>query len=244
MRLVKHLSDPCVRALLSKRLNCWPNNLDAEIENLLRKDTEGEFEDATEKLDRFSLSSFKNCEKIEGALNEYILLMVLNAIYQNVNGRFLFDRITSGLVIENIVEAVIRTRLTKGHTCKFIDKHGIDFVIERNNTMIAGIQCKALLEVGKSKLSIGTLSKRLRNTRKSFQDKADMALALFYGYLHYPKSKHHETRSKYQKILRGLKSEGWRIFRVFKDYYNGYSIDNSMVEFIKFIEDVQIVRKC
>ncbi len=232
MRLAKRLVDPCIRTLLSRRLNCLPMNLDAEIEKLLKMDAENEFEDAAGKVSSFSLSSFRNSEKIEIALNEYVFLMALNEIYKNVNGKFLFDRITSGLTIENIAETVIRTRLAKEYSCKFIDTQGIDFAIfGKKEAMIAGVQCKALLEVGKSVLGIDSLFRQLCRTRKHFNSQNNVALALFCGYFYFPDNKRLE-------ILRRFKKERWHVFRVFKNWRE-YSIDDSLHRFIEFVENIQ-----
>jgi len=244
--LTRQFSNPFLRAFISTRLDCSPANLDEAVENLLQKDTEEEFTAAVADVSNFSLKALKNSTAIEGALSDYVLAMALSAVYRAINsGKFLFDQFTSGLLIENIVDAVVRTRLMKEYSYRLIDTRGIDFAISRKNgVMLAGVQCKALIDAGKGVLGarslLAKLHKSSKHFKKLFDDVNNAKFAVFCGYLYFSSSRYanaEERKTEREKILHQFKTEGWPVFLVFRDQQT-YEIDNSVVEFVRLIESL------
>jgi hypothetical protein len=217
--------------------------MDKETNALLRKDNDKEFERAKKEIKPFSLSTFKNYENIENALSEYVFVMALNEIYRKskeTRNQFFFGRIASGLMIENIVEAIIRTRLErsrKGYTLKFIDTQGVDFEIRKDNEVVAEIQCKAEIDEGKGQLGHETLLKKASTREKT----ENATFAFFWGYLWFSKGKFPSTRERKRRkeeILREFSQKEMPVFLVFKDQ-DHYSLDkNSIFMFIKLIEKI------
>lgn len=246
MRLATHFSDPCLKAFISNRLSGSPSKLDEAVGNLLKKDVGDEFATASADIGSFSLEAFKNGDEIENALKDYVLAMVLGPIFrENNHGKFVFDQFTSGLLIENVADAVIRTQMRKECSYRLVDTKGIDFAtFQKNGVMLMGIQCKALIDAGKGVLGAKSLLGKLHESSKYFQrmfnDGATGRFAILCGYLYFSRARYSDLNARQEereRIARQFKTEGWPIFSIFKDQET-YEIDSSMVDFVRFIESI------